>query len=41
MSQLSNLAVITIEEDISNNLDVGDLIREFATKKARKVDFSI
>lgn len=42
MSQfrLSNLAIISIEEDISNNLDVGDLIREFAIKKARKVDFS-
>ncbi|CAH0558646.1 unnamed protein product [Brassicogethes aeneus] len=39
MSQfrLSNLAIISIEEDISNNLDVGDLIREFAIKKARKL----
>lgn len=43
MSQfrLSNLAIISIEEDISNNLDVGDLIKEFATKKARKVAFSV
>lgn len=40
-SRLTNLAIISIEEDICFNLDVTDLVREFALNKARKVDFSI
>lgn len=39
-SRLTNLAVISIEEDICSSIDVTDLIKEFALKKARKVDFN-
>lgn len=40
-NRLTNLAVISIEEEICEALDITDLIREFAIKKARKVAFDI
>ena len=41
MSQqrLCNLAIITIENDIINDLDVSELIKNFASVKVRKVSF--
>lgn len=39
-NRLTNLAVISIEKDICNSLDMTDLIKEFAIKKARKVAFN-
>ena len=41
MSQqrLCNLAIITIENDIYNDLDVNELIKNFASVKVRKVSF--
>lgn len=40
-NRLTNLAMISIEKDICEALDMTDLIKEFATKKARKVVFNI
>ena len=39
MSQLrlSNLAILSIEQDMTNNLEIDDVITEFASVKARKV----
>lgn len=34
-----NLATLSIENEIVENLDFADLVREFANKKARKVKF--
>ncbi|XP_025093775.1 uncharacterized protein LOC112563723 [Pomacea canaliculata] len=41
MSQdrLCGLAILSIEKDIASNLEYEDLINEFSTRKARKVDF--
>lgn len=41
MSQerLSNLAMISIEGDILENMDTHNIIKDFASRKARKVDF--
>lgn len=36
---LTNLATLSIENDISQNLDFSELIKIFAEKKARKVNF--
>lgn len=35
--RLTNLAIISIESDISENLDMSQIINDFASKKARKV----
>jgi hypothetical protein len=40
-NRLTNLAVISIEKEICEALDITDLIREFAIKKARKIAFEI
>ena len=39
-NRLTNLAMISIEKDICEALDMTDLIKEFAIKKARKVAFN-
>lgn len=38
-TRLTNLATLSIENEIAENLDFADLIRVFADKKARKVKF--
>lgn len=38
-SRLTNLATLSIENEIAENIDFGVLIREFADRKARKVKF--
>lgn len=38
-SRFTNLATLSIENEIAENLDFADLIRVFADKKARKVKF--
>lgn len=38
-TRLSNLAIISIESDILKELDVDDLIKQFAKLKARKIQF--
>jgi len=35
------LAILSIEKDIASTLDYNDLIHEFSTRKARKVDFRL
>ena len=35
------LAILSIEKDIASTLDYKDLIHEFSTWKARKVDFRL
>ncbi|XP_065654677.1 zinc finger MYM-type protein 1-like [Hydra vulgaris] len=35
--RLSSLAIISIENEVANNIDFDDVISEFASKKARKV----
>jgi hypothetical protein len=35
------LAFLSIEKDIASTLDYKDLIHEFSTRKARKVDFRL
>lgn len=37
--RLSDLAIISIEKEISEDIDVSDIISEFALKKARKAKF--
>ena len=39
-NRLTNLVMISIEKDICEALDMTDLIKEFAIKKARKVAFN-
>lgn len=41
MSQerLNGLAMLSIEKDLSYEIDYEDLIKEFASKKARKINF--
>lgn len=36
--RLSNLAIISIENDV--DIDINDIIKEFAIRKSRKIDFS-
>lgn len=36
-NRLNNLALIAIESDIMDNINLDDLLKEFATIKARKV----
>jgi hypothetical protein len=38
--KLTGLAIISIEHEISANLDVDTLIQTFARAKARKINFS-
>lgn len=38
-NRLSGLGTLSIEHEIAENLDFNELIKEFADKKARKVDF--
>ena len=38
-SKFTNLAALSIENEIAEKLDFADLIRAFADKKARKVKF--
>ena len=35
--RLSSLAIISIENEVANNIDFDDVISEFALRKARKV----
>ena len=35
--RLSSLAIISIENEVANNIDFDDVISEFASRKARKV----
>jgi hypothetical protein len=37
--RLSNLTLLSIESELCENLDFGDLINPFAELKARKIDF--
>jgi hypothetical protein len=37
--RLSDLAIISIENEICENLDYGDLIATFSEAKARKINF--
>jgi hypothetical protein len=37
--RLSNLALLSIESELCENLYFGDLIKSFAELKARKIDF--
>ncbi|KAJ8717776.1 hypothetical protein PYW07_005706 [Mythimna separata] len=38
-SRLTNLATLSIENEIAGNIDFDNLIKEFADRKARKVKF--
>lgn len=38
-SRLTNLATLSIENEIAENIDFDNLIKEFADRKARKVKF--
>ena len=35
--RLQNLSILSIEQEITNNIDFECIIRDFSTKKARKV----
>jgi len=35
--RLTNLSIISIEREISKNLDITDIVNEFSIKKSRKV----
>ena len=35
--RLTSLAIISIENEVANNIDFDDVISEFASRKARKV----
>jgi len=38
--RLTNLSIISIEREISKNLDITDIVNEFSIKKSRKVQFN-
>ncbi|KYN07207.1 Zinc finger MYM-type protein 1 [Cyphomyrmex costatus] len=38
--RLTNLSIISIEREISRNLDITDIVNEFSIKKSRKVQFN-
>jgi len=38
--RLTNLSIISIEREISKNLDITDIVNEFSIKKLRKVQFN-
>ena len=38
-SKLTNLATLSIENEIAENIDFDNLIKKFADRKARKVKF--
>jgi hypothetical protein len=39
--RLNNLSIIAIESDIMDSIDLEEIVKEFATNKARKVDFFV
>lgn len=42
MSQerLNGLAILSIEEDLLEEIDIEDFIKQFASKKVRKINFT-